>query len=128
VQAESFPLGVFAFAAVFLILLSGVKIIDDAKDYEYDRSISKRTVAVVLGRDRARALAYAAMALALVVVLAASAAAVFPPSSALAVLGFAPVAIIARRADDRLATMLLVRGAYVFLAILVVAVWFRPLS
>jgi hypothetical protein len=53
---------------------------------------------------------------------------VFPPSSVLAVLGFATVAVVARRADPELATMLLVRGSYVFLALLLAAVWFRPLA
>jgi hypothetical protein len=43
---------------------------------------------------------------------------------------FGVVAAVARRAgdDDRLATMLLVRASYLFLAVLVTAVWFRPLS
>jgi hypothetical protein len=43
---------------------------------------------------------------------------------------FGVVAAVARRAgdDDRLATMLLVRASYLFLAVLVIAVWFRPLS
>jgi len=33
-----------------LLVLSGIKVIDDSTDVEYDRSIDKRTVAVVLGR------------------------------------------------------------------------------
>ncbi|WP_327052359.1 UbiA prenyltransferase family protein [Halomicrococcus gelatinilyticus] len=117
-----------AFAVVFVVLLSGVKVIDDAQDFEYDRSIEKRTVAVVLGRARARATAYTLMAVALLAVVSLAAVAVFPPSSVLAVVGFAAVAVVARRADPELATMLLVRGSYVFLALLLAAVWFRPLS
>jgi len=38
------------------------------------------------------------------------------------------VAAFAARADPEIATMLLVRGCYVFLAVLVAAVWFRPLA
>ncbi|MFC6724895.1 ubiquinone biosynthesis protein UbiA, partial [Halobium palmae] len=39
------------------------------------------------------------------------------------------VAVVAARAEEsELATMLLIRGSYVFLAVLVAAVWFRPLS
>jgi hypothetical protein len=55
---------------------------------------------------------------------------VFPPASVAAVVAFGVVALLARRAgeDDRLATMLLVRGSYLFLAVLVVAVWFRPFA
>ncbi|WP_458205347.1 UbiA family prenyltransferase [Haladaptatus sp. NG-SE-30] len=118
----------FAFALVFLVLLSGVKVIDDAQDYEYDRSISKRTVAVVLGRERARTTAFALMLLALFGVLGFAVARVFPPSTLIAVLAFGVVAGIAHRAGPELATMLLIRGSYVFLALLLAAVWFRPLS
>ena len=127
-QAGAFAPVTVAFAVVFVVLLSGVKVIDDATDYEYDRSIEKRTVAVVLGRARARTTAYALMSVALLAVVSLAAVAVFPPSSVLAVLGFATVAVVARRADPELATMLLVRGSYVFLALLLAAVWFRPLS
>ncbi len=128
VQTKSLSAVVVAFAVVFVVILSGIKIVDDAKDYEYDRSIAKRTVAVVLGRRRARATAYALMAAGLLVVVAFAVASVLPPSSVLAVLAFAAVALVARRADDRLATMLLIRGSYVFLALLVAAVWFHPLQ
>ena len=117
-----------AFAAVFLVLLSGVKVIDDAQDFDYDRSIQKRTVAVTVGPERARTAAYALMATALLLVVALAELAVFPPSSVAAVAGFGAVAGVARRADPELATMLLVRGSYVFLALLLVAVWFRPLG
>jgi 1,4-dihydroxy-2-naphthoate octaprenyltransferase len=117
-----------AFAAVFLVLLSGVKVIDDAQDFEYDRSIQKRTVAVTVGPRRARTAAFALMATALVLVVGFAALAVFPPSSVAAVVGFGAVAGVARRADAELATMLLVRGSYLFLALLLAAVWFRPLS
>ena len=52
----------------------------------------------------------------------------FPPSAPAAALVFGSVVLIARSAPPRLATMLLVRGAYLFFAVLVAAVWFRPLS
>ena len=128
VQAGTLTAMAVAFAAVFLVLLSGVKVIDDAQDFEYDRSIRKRTVAVVLGRERARTAAYALMVVALALVVAFAALSVFPPSSVTAVAGFGVVAGIARRAEPELATMLLVRGSYVFLALLLAAVWFRPLG
>jgi 4-hydroxybenzoate polyprenyltransferase len=128
VQAGTLAPVPVAFAAVFLVLLSGVKVVDDAQDFEYDRSIQKRTVAVVVGPRRARTAAYALMLTALLLVVGFAALAVFPPSSVAAVAGFGVVAAIARRADPELATMLLVRGSYVFLALLLVAVWFRPLG
>ncbi|WP_256392634.1 UbiA family prenyltransferase [Natronoarchaeum rubrum] len=117
-----------AFAIVFLALLSGVKVIDDAQDYDYDRSIRKRTVAVAVGPDRAWSVAYALMLSALALVVGLAVAGPFPTGSALAALAFAAVAAIARRADPEIATMLLIRGSYVFLAVLVAAVWWQPLG
>ncbi|AUV83355.1 ubiquinone biosynthesis protein UbiA [Salinigranum rubrum] len=129
VQVRSLSVTVVAFAAVFVVILAGIKVVDDATDYAYDRSIGKRTVAVVLGRTRARQVAYGLMLVGLAGVVGFALVGVFPPSSVGAVVAFGAVAWVARRAgdDDRLATMLLVRGSYLFLAVLVVAVWFRPL-
>ena len=128
VQAQTLSVRALAFAGVFVVILAGIKVVDDAQDYEYDRTIDKRTVAVALGRGRARTIADALMMGGLGSVVALAAARVFPPSSVVGVVAFAAVAIVARRADDRLATMLLIRGSYVFLAALVAAVWFRPLG
>jgi len=127
VQTVAFSPVALAFGAVFLVLLSGIKVIDDMQDYEYDLSIEKRTVAVALGPDRAMSLAYGLMLTALVLVLALAAVGPFPPSSVLAVLAFGVIAGFARRGDPEIATMLLVRGSYVFLAVLVGAVWWQPL-
>jgi 1,4-dihydroxy-2-naphthoate octaprenyltransferase len=127
-QAEVLAVRPLAFASVLLVLLSGVKVVDDAQDYEYDRSIGKHSVAVVLGRSGARRFAYALMAASMVGVVALAALAVFPPSSVAAVAAFGVVAAFAARTDPTIATMLLVRGCYVFLAVLVAAVWFRPLA
>ncbi|MFB6130240.1 MAG: UbiA family prenyltransferase [Salinigranum sp.] len=128
VQSASLSGRALAFGAVFVVVLSGIKVVDDAKDYEFDRAIRKRTVAVAVGRRRARSVAFALMAAGLLAAVALTAAAVFPPSSIVGVAAFAAVAAVARRADDRLATMLLIRGSYLFLAALVAAVWFRPLG
>jgi len=120
---------VFALAAVFLLVLSGIKVIDDATDVAYDRTIDKRTVAVAVGRDGAYRVAYGLMAAGMVGVIAlAVGLPAMPPTAALAPVVFATVAVVARRADPELATMLLIRGSYLFLAVLVVAVGFRPLS
>ncbi|NIB99054.1 UbiA family prenyltransferase [Halobacterium sp. R2-5] len=127
-QVGSLAVRPVAFAGVLLVLLSGVKVVDDAQDYDYDSSIGKRSVAVVLGKPGARRLAYGLMAAAMVAVAALAALSVFPPSAVVAVAAFAVVAAFAARADPTIATMLLVRGCYVFLAVLVAAVWFRPLS
>lgn len=128
VQARLLSLVPIAYATVFLVVLSGIKVIDDEQDYEYDSSSGKRTVAVVLGRSRARTAAHVLMGTGLLAVVALAGVAVFPPSSVLAALVFAAVAALARRADAEIATMLLIRGSYLFLAALVAGVWFRPLG
>jgi 1,4-dihydroxy-2-naphthoate octaprenyltransferase len=128
VQAQVFAVRPLAVAGVLLVLLSGVKIVDDAQDFDYDSSIGKHTVAVVLGRGGARRLAFALMATAMVGVVALAALAVFPPSAVLAVVAFGAVAAFAARAEPTIATMLLVRGSYVFLAVFVGAVWYQPLA
>jgi 4-hydroxybenzoate polyprenyltransferase len=125
VQATALGPSVVAFAGVFFVVLCGIKVVDDATDYEYDRSIGKRTVAVVLGPTAARRFAYGLMAAGMVAVLALAAVGVFPASSVLAPLVFGVVAAFAYRAgeDDGLATELLIRGSYLFFAALVAAVW-----
>ncbi|UVE51694.1 lycopene cyclase domain-containing protein [Haloferax larsenii] len=128
VQTATLAAAPLAFAGVLLLVLAGIKIIDDADDYEYDRSIDKRTVSVVLGLDSAFQLAYALIGAGLFFVVAGSINGQFPPFAAVATLPFVLVVLVARGATPKLATMLLVRGSYVFLALLVVAVAFRPLS
>ncbi|MFB6252522.1 MAG: lycopene cyclase domain-containing protein [Halobellus sp.] len=116
-----------AFSLVFLVILAGVKIVDDSQDYAYDRSIGKRTVAVALGQTRARRLAYALFYAGGTLVVIFSVSSIFPAAASLAVVAFAAVVLFADRAGATVATMLLVRGTYVFLAFLVAAVWYRPL-
>jgi lycopene cyclase domain-containing protein len=128
VQAGTVAATPLAMGLVFLVVLSGVKVIDDATDYAYDRSIDKRTVAVALGPARAGRVAYGLMAVGLFGVVAFTLDGLFPPGAPLAVPAFVAVALVARRADPGVATMLLVRGAYLLLAGLVVVVWYRPLA
>ncbi|ESP88261.1 lycopene cyclase domain-containing protein [Candidatus Halobonum tyrrellensis] len=127
-QAGAVAARPLAFAGVFLVVLAGVKVIDDSTDVAYDSSIGKRTVAVALGYSRARSLAYALMAFGLFAVVPLSVTGVFPPSAPLASLVFGVVVGLAYAKDPETATMLLVRGAYLFLAVLLVAVFFRPLA
>jgi len=129
VQAQSLSATVLALAGVFLVVLSGIKVVDDAQDYDYDRSIGKRTVAVAVGPERARLTAYAIMSIGMVGVVGLSVLLPgVPPSAALSAVVFGAVALLARRAEPELATMLLIRGSYLFLAVLVTGVWFRPLG
>ncbi|MFC7203228.1 UbiA family prenyltransferase [Haloferax namakaokahaiae] len=128
VQTRSIAPIPVAFATIFVTLLAGVKIIDDATDYDYDRGIDKRTVAVVLGRSRSRTVAYLLIGGSLVAVLWATIGGLFPAFSLVAVAVLAAIVVTTRRLSPKYATMVLVRGVYVFLALLVVAVWFTPLS
>jgi len=127
-QTGAFGADAIAFAVVFSLVLTGVKVIDDLTDVDYDASIDKRTVGVLLGEARARRVAYGLMAAGMFAVLAFALDGVVPASAPLAIPAFAVVAAYATRAPPDLATMLLVRGAYVFLAVLVAAVFFRPLA
>ena len=127
VQTMTLTLPVVAYAAVFTTILCGIKTVDDATDYAYDRSISKRTVAVVLGRQRARRFAHLLMITGMVAVVVLVAVGVFPPSTVAASVVFGAVLAVARQAEANHATMLLIRGSYLFLAVLVVAAWFQPL-
>ncbi|MFC7135490.1 lycopene cyclase domain-containing protein [Halobaculum litoreum] len=126
-QTGTLAVAPVALAAVFVVTLAGVKVIDDAQDYAYDRSIDKRTVAVVLGPAPARSLAVACLAGGLFAVVPLAITGVLPPASPVASLAFGAVAAVAVRREPTTATMLLVRGAYLFLAGLLVAVFFRPL-
>lgn len=118
-----------ALAAVFLVVLAGVKVVDDTADYRYDRSIEKRTVAVAVGPRRAIQLGYVLMGVGMASIIAfVPVLPGVPPSAGLSVIAFGAVATIAWRADPELATKLLVRGSYLYLAALVWAVWFRPLG
>jgi lycopene cyclase domain-containing protein len=128
VQAGAIAGEALAFGLVFAVTLAGVKIIDDSTDYDYDRSIDKRTVAVALGRGRARRLAYALLYAGFTLVVVFTVDGLFPTAAPLAAVAFGGVAAVTTRADAELATMLLIRGAYVFLAVLVASVWFRPLA
>jgi 4-hydroxybenzoate polyprenyltransferase len=129
VQTGTVTPTVLSLAAVFLCLLTGIKIIDDETDYDYDRSIDKHTVAVLLGPARARRFALGLLVCAMigVIVLAALLPGI-PPTAAGAAVVFGAVLAVAYRAEATLATMLLIRGSYLFLAVLVGAVWFRPLA
>ncbi|MFD1641066.1 UbiA family prenyltransferase [Halohasta litorea] len=127
VQTTTLTLPVVAYAVVFTTILCGIKTVDDATDYAYDTSIDKRTVAVVLGRQRARRLAHWLMIVGMAAVVLLAALGVFPPTAVLAPVVFGAVFVVSRAADEKHATMLLIRGSYLFLAVLVVAAWFQPL-
>ncbi len=126
VQSTTLTGSVIAYAVVFTTILCGIKTIDDATDYDYDQSIGKRTVAVVLGRRRARRLAEGLMLAGMGTTLLLALLGVFPLAAGAAPVVFGVVFWLARHAPPKEATMLLIRGSYLFLAALVVASWVQP--
>ncbi len=124
VQTTTLTGAVVAYAVVFTVILCGIKTIDDATDYAYDKSIGKRTVAVVVGRRRARRFAEGFMLAGMGATLLLALVGVFPLAAGVAPMVFGSILALARRAPPREATMLLIRGSYLFLAVLVVAAWF----
>ena len=127
VQTTTLTLPVVAYAVVITMILCGIKTVDDGTDYAYDSSINKRTVAVVLGRQRARTFAEGVMVVGMGLTLVVALVGVFPLAAGAAPVVFGVVFAFARRAPPREATMLLIRGSYLFLAVLVVAAWLQPL-
>jgi len=128
VQSGTLPIHLLAYATIFFVTLAGVKVIDDATDVGYDRSIQKQTVAVVVGRYRARHAGYGAMTIGMVLTVgSALSLATVPLSVALAPVLFGAVALLARDRPPAIATMLLIRGVYLFLATVLVAIWLQPL-
>ncbi|MFP4591621.1 MAG: ubiquinone biosynthesis protein UbiA [Halobacteriales archaeon] len=126
VQLRTLSAETVALAVVLLVLLSGVKVVDDLQDLAWDRANRKRTVGVVLGVARAHRLAVGLMVVALAGTLVLAAGGVVHRANALAVGAFAPVLWLAHRRGPRVQTMLLIRGSYLFLAALVAVAWFAP--
>lgn len=125
VQVQTLTAEAIGLAAVFLVLLTGVKIVDDLQDYHWDRRHGKRSAGVAWGFLRARRVATGLLGLALGGVLVLAGAGVVTPGAAIAVAVFAPVVVVARRRDPRIQTMLLIRGSYLFLAALIAVTWFK---
>ena len=128
VQAGAIHPTALALALVFVVLLGGVKTIDDTQDLAYDRSIQKRTIAAMFGRQTARMIAGLLMASALVLLLVFVLLSLVPPETIAAIVVFVPLALLGLRADPEVGTALLIRSSYLFLAVLIGAVWFEPLG
>lgn len=118
VQATTVTPLPLSFAAVLLVLLVGIKIIDDEQDLAYDRSIDKPTVAVLVGAARARNVATGFLLVAVFLVGWFAATGIFPPAVLIATIPLLAVVIFAIPADAETATALLIRGSYVFFAVL----------
>ncbi len=124
-QGLALTVETLALSSVLVVLLSGIKIVDDLQDYDWDRRHGKQTVGVSLGISQANYLARVLMGSAMIGVLGFAGAGYLPRGSVLSVIAFAPVAAIAWRRDPRIQTMLLIRGSYLFFAVLIGVTWFE---
>ncbi|MFB6186813.1 MAG: ubiquinone biosynthesis protein UbiA, partial [Halobacteriaceae archaeon] len=88
VQALHLRLLPLLMGGILLLLLSGIKIIDDSQDIHYDESIAKPTVAVLVGKRRAWQLANLLMVLAFVFVSIGAMLEILSISSIVAVIVF----------------------------------------
>lgn len=125
VQVQLLTTEAIGLAVVFLILLSGVKIIDDLQDYDWDRAHHKRTAGVAWGYARAHRLAIGLLVSSMVALGAFATLGIVDPLHTLAIVVFAPIVYVARRRSPRIQTMLLIRGSYLFLAVLIAVAWFE---
>lgn len=128
VQGTALSIEAIALSAIFLILLSGVKIVDDLQDYDWDLDFGKRTIGVVLGVEAAHRVALSLMGLAVVGIVLFDLVGIVPRLSGLAAVVFLPVLLAAREHAPAVQTMLLIRGSYLFLAVLVAIAWIDPVS
>lgn len=113
-------------AAILVSLVAGVKIIDDEQDLRADRRRGKPSVSVVFGRRRGRYIAMGLIGAALASTAVGALIGPFPVSAIAAPAVLLPVIAVGVRAPAELGTALLIRGCYVFLAVLVAAVWLQP--
>lgn len=113
-------------ALVLVVLLSGIGILLDTVDYEHDATVSKRTVPVVLGPERALSVSKWLVVASSGIVLCVSVLAVVPPIAA--VVGLLPAATVV--AWNRggwpvdVAVNRLIATTYVFMAVFVLTLLF----
>ena len=120
-QAGRVHPAVLALAAVFLVLLAGVKVAVDRLDSAFDRRIDKRTVPVVLGDRRAARVAALVLATAGALVVAFAAAGVLPPATVAAAPFPLATAACCLRLGPRRAVSAAIVLTYPFTAVLFLA-------
>ncbi|QLG29632.1 ubiquinone biosynthesis protein UbiA (plasmid) [Halorarum halophilum] len=120
-QTGRLPPLVVALAAVFLVLLSGVKVAVDRLDVAFDRTVDKRTVPVVLGDRRAARAATGILAGAGALVLGFVAVGVLPGFAATAAAFSLGMAVGCVAAGKRRAVRVAILLTYPFAAALFLA-------
>lgn len=120
-QADGLPASVAAIAVVFIVLLSGVKLSVDRLDRDFDRSIDKRTVPVILGDRAAAVISAVVLAFVSVLVTGLVAVGVFPPAAVLASAFPLVAAAVGLRTSKEVTVRLQMLLTYPFAAVLFVS-------
>ncbi|WP_199174785.1 UbiA family prenyltransferase [Halegenticoccus soli] len=83
-QTNSMASSVIAVSLIFFLQLAAIGVLLDLLDYPHDHLIAKRTLPVVLGRDRAKLVTWTLVAAAVCLLVLSSALGVFPHCAATA--------------------------------------------
>ncbi len=108
---------VLIFSSVVWMILNGVKIIDDIKDYEWDKSFGKRTAVVALGKKNAKIAGCGLVMLGATIGIALSFLKVFSVFSSIAFAFLYPFALFAINKNKRkeiYGLRILLVGVYLF--------------
>ncbi len=120
IQAPLTP-SALVFAAAGWVVLNGVKVVDDIKDYAWDKSFGKRAAPVALGKDRAKVVGVGLVVAGSLAGIVASLLGWLPLLSALAFASLLPFARISLRQNARSEGLHglfpLLQGTYAFLVI-----------
>ncbi|MBI4393415.1 MAG: UbiA family prenyltransferase [Euryarchaeota archaeon] len=106
---------ILAIAVPIFVYLVGGKIVSDQIDFEADSAIAKRTVVVVLGRERAKWFGYSLCVAALIVALASAGLGYLPMISTAGIAGASILLFTSFRMEAAKGVLALVAGGYVFL-------------
>lgn len=119
-QAGVIDLGSVSLCLAVWWLLIGVKIVDDLPDIEGDRTLSKKTIPVVIGFKEAKNVAYVFISLGLILACLTACLRVIPFSVTCSVGVSIPVFAYSWRFDPRKGIMVLIAGSYVLMLLTVI--------
>ncbi|MBI1972308.1 MAG: hypothetical protein HYS53_03335 [Candidatus Aenigmarchaeota archaeon] len=116
-QAGFIGFSVLAFSFVVWIILNGVKIVDDIKDYGWDKPFGKRSAVVALGKRNAKLAGCALVAAGAVLGILLSLYGIFSTTTSAAFASLLPFAFVSMGKDSRkglYGLYVLLAGVYVF--------------
>jgi 1,4-dihydroxy-2-naphthoate octaprenyltransferase len=128
VQAGAVSNKIVFFAAAVWLVLNGVKIVDDIKDFEWDRKFGKIAAPVYFGKKKAKKVAVALVFAGATLGLLLSLAGVLPVFSAIAFLPLYPAGYLSLYRNDRKSLFgldAMLWGTYAFTAIQLIGLALR---